>query len=84
MKKRTPCAYAEIAPDARGRITMREDKAYKCSFPLPEVVFPASISSSYGFRWPPLDQPNTWNSLCAGCPCWSPRDTPTKGQANDI
>ena len=70
------CKHLRVAPDARGRIVVRKDNAYPCDVPLPVVLLPDSVTSSYRFRWPPA------RFYMAGdkgtlCPTWEPR-TPTQ------
>lgn len=74
MKKRTPCAHAEIKPDARGRIIIRANKAFRCLTPEPDLpTLPASITKAYGFKWPP-PRNYVMKDDCAECPCWTPRE----------
>lgn len=72
---RKPCAHANITPDKLGRVIMRKDAAYKCRYPVPDIVLPLSITRSYGFNWPPIKNPPAFKDMCEACPCWTPRET---------
>ncbi len=72
---RKPCKFVDIKPDARGRVVMRKDFAYKCNYPAPELpLLPVSITAAYGFKWPP-SRSSVWKDGCEDCPCWTPRET---------
>lgn len=64
---RGPCQHLEIEPEASGKIVMRR-RPYRCLWPVPEIVFPNSISGSVGFHWP-LSRTKVWKETCATCPC---------------
>lgn len=74
MKSRGICKFANVPPDKAGRLTMRKDHRYPCRAPdPPQPDIPASMSKSYGFRWPPHRQ-LIGKEECADCPCWTPRE----------
>ena len=80
MKKRGPCKHANIQPDKAGRVTMRANAVWPCSCPLPELpALPASITSAYGYTWPP-GRSYVDRERCEACPCWSERAPTNTGE----
>ena len=48
------CKFLDVPPNSRGRIVPMSNKGYRCLYPVPaEHGLPASVTSSYGFQWPP-------------------------------
>lgn len=43
------CRYLEVPPNKTGRVVPRKDQAYRCSVPLPQYRFPASVTTRHGF-----------------------------------
>jgi hypothetical protein len=51
------CKFLAVAPDSRGRVIPRTNKGYLCLYEIPDLRklgLPASVTGSYGFRWPPI------------------------------
>lgn len=46
------CRYLDVKPDRSGRRVPRKNYAYRCTVPLPEVKWPASVTTYVGFREP--------------------------------
>ena len=69
MKTKGVCEFADVRPDKAGRYVVRENAMYQCSYPIPEVVLPTSVTRAFQFRWPPA---KCWVSKgeCEACPCW--------------
>ncbi len=77
---RSACEFADITPDARGRVVMRAHAVWRCKWPEPELPrLPASVTRAYGFSWPPT---RAWvgRDECAGCPCWQARPAPISAE----
>lgn len=66
------CKFLAVAPDARGRIVVRATRVYQCAYIVPMPPLPKSITSAYGFRWPPHRSYMTGDSGVL-CPTWEAR-----------
>lgn len=47
------CQWLDVAEDEIGRRVVFKNKAYLCAWPAPNIDFPSSVTTWYGFRWPP-------------------------------
>lgn len=45
-----PCKHLDLKPGE----TARKGYVYNCLYPLPEPVFPVSVTMNYSYKWPPL------------------------------
>lgn len=78
MKSCRTCRFLRVLPDADGKVRIRKDRAYTCAAPVrnvEELQLPASVTSSYGWQWPPTGgrymEPDDPRS--ATCPTWEKR-----------
>lgn len=48
------CKYLDVPPNKAGRIVPQKKYTYRCLAPEPPMpILPTSITSAYGFSWPP-------------------------------
>jgi hypothetical protein len=64
------CRHLIVRPDKDGKERLRANNTYQCGVEVPEPVFPASITKSHAYRWPPS---RTWVDAtdCAKCPLFN-------------
>lgn len=64
------CKWLGVGPKER----LSRLGGYPCLAPVPDLPpMPASVTSSYGFRWPPV---RSWVGVgehCANCPLYEPK-----------
>jgi hypothetical protein len=79
MMAASKCIHLEVTPDADGKVRVRKNYAYKCSYPVPEYPLPASITRYYDFKWPPLKSQVLVDEHCAKCPCFAAKPEEPSG-----
>lgn len=53
MQSCKTCKWLDVPPDELGKVEVKEDCFYSCSFPDPMLPkLPDSITKSYDWRWP--------------------------------
>ena len=46
------CKFLDVLPDKDGKRRVRQNNAYRCLVPLPEVAWPDSVLEAYGSHLP--------------------------------
>lgn len=68
------CQFLDVPPDKAGRIRPRSNYTYRCLAPDPVMpVMPASITTAYGFSWPPCSRSYMHPDEGEGCPTYEAR-----------
>jgi hypothetical protein len=47
------CGWLNVPPLKNGTIRVYKDDSYDCTAPIPEIKLPHSVTTAYGFSWPP-------------------------------
>ena len=72
------CEFLDVAPDKAGRRVVRRQLTYPCTFPVPDVVLPDSVTRYHGFQWPPGRMHMCGSEDGANCPCYKKIEKGTK------
>lgn len=46
------CKFLGVEPDTKGRFIARRHRVYPCLVEVDQPTLPASMTKSYGFKWP--------------------------------
>jgi hypothetical protein len=65
------CRFLDVKPNAAGRRVVGRDRTYNCTAPIPEPELPDSVTSAFGWRWPPARSRMVGDDG-AGCPMFTP------------
>lgn len=72
MKCCKTCRFLHVLPDARGRRVVRSQNAYPCTYTVPVVALPDSITRYHSYA--PIGSNRSWMQSDDGkeCPVWAP------------
>jgi len=62
------CKFLDVRINKAGQRVVRKDSAYQCLCAVSEPILPASVTTAYGYRWPPPKSYMTGDSG-ENCPC---------------
>jgi hypothetical protein len=68
------CIHLVVPADARGRQIPRKGNVYRCLAPLPKLDLPVSVTTAFGFQWPPSRR-SMEPDEGLGCPSAEPKRT---------